>query len=192
MMEQKKLNSDAIVFKLMEIWKSDPINSFKSLLRNLDNDYIEFDTTTQIGGWYMSKRICNDILKYWDYNKDKSSNGETSSYGKSQVIKSVKESNSFPNSEVPLINLAILPSNASIKPANNIATTASANLPSKANLIDVKPIQTPINVIALGRIILVFLSDTILKLFFGCSISYFLANSVSPAIVFCPTLTNGS
>ena len=47
MMEQKKLNSDAIVFKLMEIWKSDPINSFKSLLRNLDNDYIEFDTTTQ-------------------------------------------------------------------------------------------------------------------------------------------------
>ncbi|MAP61382.1 MAG: hypothetical protein CMF82_00270 [Candidatus Marinimicrobia bacterium] len=47
MMEQKNLNSDAIVFKLMEIWKSDPINSFKSLLRNLDNDYIEFDTTTQ-------------------------------------------------------------------------------------------------------------------------------------------------
>lgn len=47
MMEQKKLNSDAIVSKLMEIWKSDPINSFKSLLRNLDNDYIEFDTTTQ-------------------------------------------------------------------------------------------------------------------------------------------------
>ena len=47
MMEQKKLNSDAIVSKLMEIWKSDPINSFKSLLRNLDNDYVEFDTSTQ-------------------------------------------------------------------------------------------------------------------------------------------------
>ena len=47
MMEQKKLNSDAIVSKLMEIWKSDPINSFKALLRNLDNDYIEFDTSTQ-------------------------------------------------------------------------------------------------------------------------------------------------
>jgi hypothetical protein len=31
----------------MEIWKSDPINSFKSLLRNLDNDYVEFDTSTQ-------------------------------------------------------------------------------------------------------------------------------------------------
>ena len=47
MMEQKKLNSDAIVSKLMEIWKSDPINSFKSLLQNLDNDYVEFDTFTQ-------------------------------------------------------------------------------------------------------------------------------------------------
>ena len=47
MMEQKKLNSDAIVSKLMEIWKSDPINSFKSLFQNLDNDYVEFDTSTQ-------------------------------------------------------------------------------------------------------------------------------------------------
>ena len=68
--------------------------------------------------------------------------------------------------------------------ANNIAIIASANFPSKANLIEVKPIQTPINVIALGRIILAFLSETILKLFLGCSINYLLANSVSPAIVF--------
>ena len=45
---------------------------------------------------------------------------------------------------------------------------------------------------ALGKSILAFLSDTILKLFLGCSISYLLANSVSPAIVFCPTLTNVS
>jgi hypothetical protein len=47
MMEQKKLNSDLLVTKLMDIWKSDPINNFKILLRNLDNDYIEFDTSTQ-------------------------------------------------------------------------------------------------------------------------------------------------
>ena len=46
-MEQKKLNSDSIISKLMEIWKMDPINNFKSLLRNLDNEYIEFNTTTQ-------------------------------------------------------------------------------------------------------------------------------------------------
>ena len=47
MMEQKKINGNAIVCKLMEIWKSDPINSVKCLLRNLDNDYVEFDTSTQ-------------------------------------------------------------------------------------------------------------------------------------------------
>ena len=47
MMEQKKLDSDAIVSKLMDIWKSDPINEFKTLLQNLDNDYVEFDTPTQ-------------------------------------------------------------------------------------------------------------------------------------------------
>ena len=47
MMEQKKLDSDAIVSKLMDIWKSDPINGFKTLLQNLDNDYVEFDTPTQ-------------------------------------------------------------------------------------------------------------------------------------------------
>ena len=45
--------------------------------------------------------------------------------------------------------------------------------------------------IVVFTIILAFLSDTILKFFFGCSISYFLASKVSPAIVFCPTLTNG-
>jgi hypothetical protein len=47
MMEQKKLNSDAFVKKLMEKWKSDPIHSFKCMLRNLDNDYVDFDTSTQ-------------------------------------------------------------------------------------------------------------------------------------------------
>lgn len=46
-MEQKKINSNAIVAKLMNIWKSDPINSFHSLLRNLVNEYEEFDTLTQ-------------------------------------------------------------------------------------------------------------------------------------------------
>jgi len=47
MMYSKKINSDAIIKKLMELWKGDPINSFKTLLRNLDNDYIIFDNSTQ-------------------------------------------------------------------------------------------------------------------------------------------------
>ena len=47
MMENKKINSDTIVKKLMDIWKEDPINSFRTLLRKLDNDYEEFDNSTQ-------------------------------------------------------------------------------------------------------------------------------------------------
>jgi hypothetical protein len=45
--ENKKLDSDTLVKKLMSIWKEDPINSFRTLLRKLDNDYEEFDNTTQ-------------------------------------------------------------------------------------------------------------------------------------------------
>ena len=47
MMHSKKLNSEGIIKKLMDIWKGDPINSFKTLLKNLDNDYIIFDNPTQ-------------------------------------------------------------------------------------------------------------------------------------------------
>ena len=50
---------------------------------------------------------------------------------------------------------------------------AIVNFPSIANLIEVKPMQTPIKVIAFGKIILAFLSDTILKLFFFGSILSF-------------------
>ena len=71
------------------------------------------------------------------------------------------------------------------------AIIAMANLPSIANLIDVNPIQIPIKVTALGNSILVFLSETILNLFFCCSINYFLAIKVSPEIALWPILTNG-
>ena len=57
-----------------------------------------------------------------------------------KLIISVSESNSFPTLEVPLINLAILPSRPSIKAAKRIAIIASSNLPSRANRIEVKPI----------------------------------------------------
>ena len=47
MILNKKINSDIIIKKLMEIWKEDPINSFRTLLRKLDNYYEEFDNSTQ-------------------------------------------------------------------------------------------------------------------------------------------------
>jgi hypothetical protein len=62
MMLNKKINSDMIVKKLMDIWKEDPINSFRILLKKLDNDYEEFDNSTQ-------KLINNTFTKSLKDNK---------------------------------------------------------------------------------------------------------------------------
>ncbi len=59
-----------------------------------------------------------------------------------KLIMSVKESSSLPTFDVPLINLAILPSNPSINAAKIIAIIANSNFSSSANLIEVKPMQT--------------------------------------------------
>ncbi|ARF11535.1 restriction-modification methylase [Klosneuvirus KNV1] len=47
MLVSKKLDSNKLVNELLDVWKSDPINSFKSLLQNIDNDYVLFDNETQ-------------------------------------------------------------------------------------------------------------------------------------------------
>ena len=66
--------------------------------------------------------------------------------------------------------LGVLATHNIVKAANIIANIAISNFPSKANLIELNPIQTPIKVNIFGSIILAFLSETIFKLFFGCSI----------------------
>ena len=97
-----------------------------------------------------------------------------------KLITSVNESNSFPTFDVALINLAILPSKPSMIAAIKTAITDNSNLPSNANLIEVKPIHTPTSVIIFGKITLEFLFDTNFIFFFGFSI-YLLAINVSPA-----------
>jgi hypothetical protein len=62
MLDNKKIDADVIIKKLMKIWKNDPINSFKTLLRNLDNDYEKFDNSTQ-------KLINNSFTKNIKDNK---------------------------------------------------------------------------------------------------------------------------
>ena len=47
MILSKKLDSDAIMKKLMDLWKNDPVNNFKNLLKNLDDDCLMFDNPTQ-------------------------------------------------------------------------------------------------------------------------------------------------
>ena len=109
-----------------------------------------------------------------------------------KLITSVKESSSLPTLDVPCISLAILPSKPSIIAAIIIAIMDKVNFSSTANLIELKPIQTPTKVKIFGRITLVFLSLTNLKFFLGCSINYFFASKVSPAITFWFTFAKGT
>jgi hypothetical protein len=48
MMLNKSIDSDTVVKKLMDIWKEDPINNFKTLLKRLGNDCEDFDNPTQM------------------------------------------------------------------------------------------------------------------------------------------------
>ena len=74
-----------------------------------------------------------------------------------KLTKSVNESSSFPKSEVPFINLAILPSNASSIAARRIKVTANLKFKSRENLIELIPKHTPAIVRIFGKIYLVFL-----------------------------------
>jgi len=47
MMVNKKIDSDTIIKKLLDTWKTDPINSFKILLKNLENECVVFDNPMQ-------------------------------------------------------------------------------------------------------------------------------------------------
>ena len=48
MLQNKKLDSDFIINKLLEIWKTDPLNNFKYLLKKLEQEIIQVDSETQI------------------------------------------------------------------------------------------------------------------------------------------------
>jgi hypothetical protein len=40
-MKQKNMSSDIVINKIMTAWKQDPINNFKTLLKNIDDDFID-------------------------------------------------------------------------------------------------------------------------------------------------------
>ena len=66
----------------------------------------------------------------------------------------------MPNSEVPFIKRAILPSRASSIAANKIKITAKLKLPSIENLIELIPKHTPPKVSIFGSKYLVFIDET--------------------------------
>jgi hypothetical protein len=92
MLDNKKINSDGIIKKLMEIWKGDPINHFKLSLEHLKNEIIEFDNPTQ--------QLINNHFK--NSSKDDKINIKVEikdSGDESQKIQSGKEKHKQENSE---------------------------------------------------------------------------------------------
>ncbi len=47
LMDNKEIDSNRIINKLIEIWKDDPVNNLKSILKHLENEVIELDTDDQ-------------------------------------------------------------------------------------------------------------------------------------------------
>jgi len=47
LMVNKSLDNDILIKKLINIWKNDPINSFRELLKKIEHDIDEFDSNTQ-------------------------------------------------------------------------------------------------------------------------------------------------
>ena len=86
MILNKNINADILVKKLMDIWKEDPINSFRTLLRKLDNDYEEFDNTTQkLLNNTFTKNLNNDKIKLELLLKDEDEEIQELSTGKEKI-----------------------------------------------------------------------------------------------------------
>jgi len=94
MMQSKQLNCDGIIKKLMNIWKEDPINSFKTLLKNLDNDYIIFDNPTQklLNAFFTSSLKDNKVNSIIEL-KDENDELQKLPSGKEKIIDSIYNSN---------------------------------------------------------------------------------------------------
>jgi len=56
-----KVSSNAIISKLLEIWKSDPVNNINTLLKQIEDDVIEMENADQVAlNKYFAKSIGGD------------------------------------------------------------------------------------------------------------------------------------
>ena len=101
MWQNKKLNSDHLINKLLNIWKNDPINNLKMMLKNLDNEYLQFDNKTQqsINNSFTSSISDKDKVKVTIELKDDDDDSQTIKSGKEIVKDDNFEDNSEDNFE---------------------------------------------------------------------------------------------
>lgn len=143
MMINKKIDSDYIIKKLMDIWKGDPVNSFKTLLTNLDSDYIVFDNPTQklINNFFTSSTKTKNVNAFIEIKNEGDDTQELPS-GKSKCKEdeSVDQENNDEENETqkePCISFTkdVLPY---IIPLICILTMKNKNMDFVKMLVDIK------------------------------------------------------
>jgi len=93
----KKINSDKIITKLLDIWKSDPINNLSILLKQIEDDVVEMDNADQKAlNNYFTKSLNGDNFDVNVELKDEDDDKQSIKDGK-EIIKD--ESNDETNSE---------------------------------------------------------------------------------------------
>ncbi len=94
MMLNKKIDAEYIIKKIMDIWKEDPINSFNSLMRRLDNDCEEFDNPTQkLINKFFAESTKNNIVGATIIFKDTEDDVQELPTGKQKINHSEEDSN---------------------------------------------------------------------------------------------------
>jgi hypothetical protein len=114
LMNNKDVTLDIIINKLINVWKTNPVNSFKSLLQLLDNNFEQFDDLTQtlINSSFSQK--CNkDInainLTFHENNQDLSYNQDLSSghiKTKEKIKEKIKENIKIKEKQKEIIHIS--------------------------------------------------------------------------------------
>jgi hypothetical protein len=95
----KKLNSDKIITKLLDIWKSDPINNLTILLKQIEEDVVEMDNADQKAlNNYFTKSMNGDNFDVNVELKDEDDDKQSIKDGK-EIIKDDSDDESNSESE---------------------------------------------------------------------------------------------
>jgi hypothetical protein len=100
MMEYKQINADTIIRKLLDVWQSNPLNSYHMLVKMLENEFIVFDNEIQKQiNKEFSKSLCKNKLDVKIRFKDEDDEEQELPNGKQKVKDSDDDSVIISDSE---------------------------------------------------------------------------------------------
>lgn len=102
---ESKDNKTDIINKILEIWKNDPINYFKNLLRKVEQTIIELDTNDQkiLNQSFLSSNASNKInidIKFDEDNSQEIENGKDKKINTEKNTKDEEEINEIKEKEI--------------------------------------------------------------------------------------------